>query len=490
MTTTTMTTTDAPTRVRRMTSSITLRLLGGYVLILALATGASILLEREVLLARLDRRIDAELTQEAQELRRLARGNDPETGRPFRGDVRAIFDVFLRRNIPSANETMITFVDGAPYLRSRRDPPLRLDRDERLAARWSRIETSERGRTQTAAGRVEYLAVPLLAGERSRGVFVVAIFRDREAAEVDAVIGVSTGASAGMLLVGALLAVGVARRIIGPVNLVTNAARNISESDLTRRIPVNGNDEIARLARTFNEMLDRLETAFLTQRRFVDDAGHELRTPITIVRGHLEVMGDDPAERRETIALVLDELDRMNRIVDELLVLAKAEQQDFLRSEVVDLEALTNEVLSKAQALADRRWRLESTGTGRIVGDRQRLTQALMQLAQNASQHTSEGDVILLGSSLEHGVARLWVTDTGPGIDPDDHERIFQRFARGRNGKRRSEGAGLGLSIVQAIAESHGGRVELWSRPGSGSTFTIVIPADPQENELREGVRI
>ena len=113
--------------------------------------------------------------------------------------------------------------------------------------------------------------------------------------------------------------------------MLADTARSISETDLTRRIPVSGRDEIAELARTFNAMLDRLEAAFATQRAFVSDASHELRTPITIVRGHLELLGDDPQERRETIALVTDELDRMSRFVDDLLLLAKAERDDFLR---------------------------------------------------------------------------------------------------------------------------------------------------------------
>ena len=116
-----------------------------------------------------------------------------------------------------------------------------------------------------------------------------------------------------------------------PAAALGDTARSISETDLSRRIPVTGNDEIAELARTFNAMLDRLERAFATQRAFVSDASHELRTPITIVRGHLELLGDDPEERRETVALVTDELDRMSRFVDDLLLLARAEREDFLR---------------------------------------------------------------------------------------------------------------------------------------------------------------
>jgi signal transduction histidine kinase len=281
-----------------------------------------------------------------------------------------------------------------------------------------------------------------------------------------------------VLLIASTLAWVVAGRVLAPLRLLADTARSISESDLTRRIPVTGRDEIAELARTFNAMLDRLEAAFASQRSFVSDASHELRTPITIVRGHLELLGDDPGERRETVALVTDELDRMSRFVDDLLVLAKAERDDFLRVADVELGALTDELLEKAQGLGQRDWRLESRGEAVIVADRQRLTQAMMGLAQNAVQHTDDGEPIWLGTDANHREVRLWVRDEGPGIAADDQERIFDRFARTSASRRRSEGAGLGLAIVRAIAEAHGGRVRLSSRPGAGASFVLVIPVD------------
>jgi signal transduction histidine kinase len=240
---------------------------------------------------------------------------------------------------------------------------------------------------------------------------------------------------------------------------VTRTAHQISETDLSRRIPVTGDDEVAELARTFNEMLDRLEAAFATQRRFLDDAGHDLRTPITIIRGQLELLPEEPSARDETIALCLDELDRMARIVNDLLTLAKAERPDFLRFEPIDLATLTEEVHAKASALGLRDWQLAGVGRGIIVGDRQRLTQAMMQLAQNAVQHTTSGARIELGSRLQRAEASLWVADAGEGIRPDELDRIFDRFARAQQ-RRASDGAGLGLSIVQAIVDAHHGRIE------------------------------
>jgi two-component system, OmpR family, sensor kinase len=270
----------------------------------------------------------------------------------------------------------------------------------------------------------------------------------------------------------------MAGRVFAPVRAISDTARDLSESDLSRRIQVpDADDEIAELAHTFNDMLDRLEGAFTTQRRFLDDAGHELRTPITIIRGHVELEGDDPADRRATRAVVLDELDRMGRIVDDLLVLARAEQPDFLRPEPVDLDLLTNDLFAKARALADRDWRLDVTGHGVVHADPQRLTQAVMNLVDNAVRHTGDGAVVEMGSALEHGEALLWVRDTGPGIPPEQQVHIFERFARARDGGRQAGTAGLGLAIVRSIARAHGGRVSLASHPGAGATFTIAIPA-------------
>jgi signal transduction histidine kinase len=227
-------------------------------------------------------------------------------------------------------------------------------------------------------------------------------------------------------------------------------------------------------------MLERLEEAFASQKAFISDAGHELRTPITIIRGHLDVMGDDPQDRRETLELVGDELDRMGRLVNDLLLLAKATRPDFLQPETVDLEDLTRELFTKASALAERDWRLAAIGTGRIVADRQRLTQALMNLSQNAVTHTHDGDAVELGSDLENGNVRLWVRDTGPGVPEHDQARIFERFVR-LDRSPSGEGTGLGLAITQAVAEAHGGRVELDSRPGDGARFTVTIPTEPPQ---------
>lgn len=457
------------------------RILGAFVVLLAFSTVLSTVALRQILLARADERIDEDLTQEVQEFRRLVQdGRDPRDGQPFGGDVAAIFDVFLTRNVPGEDEVVYTFLAGRPYRSSagRRPDALVVERIPRVGD----DAAGERGTVAGSAGDVRYLAVPVVVEGRRRGMFVATEAIAEERAEVTDAVQVAAGVSLGVLALASALAWLVAGRILAPLRDLRDTARAISESDLTRRIEVRGHDELAELGRTFNAMLDRLEEAFAVQRQFVSDAGHELRTPITIVRGHLELLGDDPEERRETVALVTDELDRMSRFVDDLLTLAKAERRDFLVYEDIDLDVLTEELLAKARALdGSRAWALEQIAPGRVRGDRQRLTQAAMNLARNAIEHTDPGDAIHIGSALGGGEARIWLRDSGPGVAAADRQRIFERFGRAGRSRRRSEGAGLGLPISRAIAEAHGGRIELVSEPGAGATFTIAIPTAEED---------
>jgi signal transduction histidine kinase len=318
--------------------------------------------------------------------------------------------------------------------------------------------------------------MPISGADGPSGTFVVAIFMDSQRSQVSDVV--RTGAIVyGSTFIGAsILAWFAAGRVLRPIRLLTNTARSITDDNWSERIPVHGDDEIAELTHTFNDMLDRLESAFATQRRFIDDAGHELRTPITIIRGHLELLDDDPVEREETMRLVMDELDRMARIVDDLLLLARAEQPDFLELRPLDVGELTEEVVAKAGALAPRAWRVGETAHIVMMGDRQRLTQALMNLARNAAEHTDHGTSIVVGSRAAGNTVRLWVQDAGTGIPLSEQAAIFDRFARGRASSQRQGSAGLGLAIVKAIIDAHGGRVELESAAGQGSTFTLVLP--------------
>ncbi|HEV2874023.1 MAG TPA: ATP-binding protein [Thermoleophilaceae bacterium] len=471
---------DGEPKRRRFFSSARARILASYLILLLFSTAVATIVLREVLLARAGERVDDALVQEIEEFRNLAGGRNPKTAQPFGDDVRAIFDTFLDRNVPAEAEAFYTYVGGvaydqnfAPSFVERRLPQI-----EALAA----TSTPRRGEFELEdETRFRYVAVPVSdRGGDPRGVFAVVIDLSDELDEVNEALQIAVGVNIGVLILASMLAWVIAGRVLQPLRLLRDTARSISETDLTQRIPVEGDDELADLARTFNEMLDRLEEAFASQKSFISDAGHELRTPITIIRGHLDVMGDDPEERRETLDLVRDELDRMTRLVNDLLLLAKAPRPDFLQPETVDLDDLTRELFAKASALAQRDWRLSSVGSGRIVADRQRITQAVMNLSQNAVTHTMNGDAVELGSELRNGRVRLWVKDTGPGVPEHEHIRIFERFVR-LDRAPAGEGAGLGLAITQAVAEAHGGRVELDSRPGAGARFTVIIPTEPPQ---------
>jgi two-component system, OmpR family, sensor kinase len=461
----------------RKSASVRVRILGWYVVLLGVSLIAALFLQRTFLLAEAESDADDALDQEVMELQALVGGVDPATGEPFGGDVSAIFDTFLSRNAPLEGEGLVTFVNGSIY---KTDTTGRLIARVEETGRWGALVVSERGVLEDPGlGTVKYLAVPIGVGEVESGVFVVSVITESRLAAADNAIRIGAIVYGSIFLLASALAWIVAGRILRPLIDLTDTALSITDTDISQRIEIEGDDEIAELGRTFNSMLDRLDEAFAAQRRFVDDAGHELRTPITIIRGNLEVMGDDPAEREETIELVTDELDRMSRIVDDLLDLAKAEQPDFVQLAPMDLGEFTNDLVAKAVALDERQFVVESVDHVVVEADRHRLNQAMMNLIRNAAEHSPAGTEVRIGSRLDwRGRVHLWVRDRGEPIPLGDRERIFDRFARVDTERRKTEGAGLGLAIVAAIAQAHGGQVSLEPHHSGGNLFAIVFPSN------------
>jgi signal transduction histidine kinase len=468
-----------PDRAKRRTPSARTRILGWYMVLLAVSLVAALFVQRAFLLAQVSAEIDESLDQEAAELEQLAQGTNPATGELFGDDAAAVFDLFLSRNVPLLGEAIVTLVDGQPYKSDVSGAELaRSD----LVDEWAAVTDPVRRQVDLPSGPLRYVAVPVTYEGEVEGVFVVSIDVRRQFERVESGVRLAAIVYGSILLLASALAWVAAGGVLRPIRDLNDAARNISETDLSRRIPVEGNDELAGVSRTFNSMLDRLEEAFSVQRRFVDDAGHELRTPITVIRGNLEVMGDDPEERAVTVRLVTDELDRMSRIVDDLLLLANAEQPDFIQPHPLDLAEFIGEMAAKAAAFGGRVVTVDERAHAVITADRQRLVQAVLNLIRNAVEHTPADTPISVGSRLTDGFAQIWVTDRGPGISTDDQERLFERFARGVNGRRVAGGAGLGLAIVKAIAEGHGGRVEVASIVGVGTTFTVAVPTEDPPN--------
>jgi two-component system OmpR family sensor kinase len=277
----------------------------------------------------------------------------------------------------------------------------------------------------------------------------------------------------------------LAAKAMQPVDRMTKAAHEIGgAAELTQRVPVpKERDEIGRLALTFNQMLGRLQQAFEAQRQFLADASHELRSPLTAVRANVEALrrGTDtePAERDETLRIVEREVDRMGRLVDDLLTLARADAGQEPGRARLSLDALLLEVYHQQRPLAGRvRLSLGEFEPVEIDGDADRLKQLLLNLVDNALRHTPAGGTVTL--DLIHGEreAIIRVRDTGPGISAEHLPRIFERFYRIDSARSREMGGtGLGLAISQEIAEAHGGRIEVESTVGVGTTFTVVLPS-------------
>ena len=468
-----------------------LRLMALYVLLLAVGGVVASVALREALVIQLEDRVQEQLTQEVFELQRLLeQGRDPRTGRPFGSDLRAVFDLYVERNVPNEGEGFAFFVEGRPHRMVLSRYPLRRLPLDKLRE-WRELSRSRAagreplsGTYETALGQAHYTALPTRS-DRTLGAFVVTLLPAQELGEVEDLQRTGLAITLGVVLLASVIGWFAARRVLEPLALITGTARSISRSDLRRRVPVLGTHEGAEMAESFNAMLDRLEAVFESQRKFLRDASHELRAPLTISIGQLDVLSDDPIERRRTVELVIDELQRAADIVHELRVLAESELPDFVRPEPVDLGTLSQELVDKASALGARNWALRETGEGMILADRYRLTEAVMNMAENAVRHTGEGDLIALGTSAGGGEVRLWVQDSGPGVAHADRQRIFEPFERGRHATRRYRGGGLGLAIVRAISEAHGGRVELDSEPGEGATFTIVLPHRDPSGEPR-----
>jgi len=286
----------------------------------------------------------------------------------------------------------------------------------------------------------------------------------------------------------------VAGHVIAPIQRITDVAREIQATDLSRRIELQGpDDELKQLADTFDDMIARLDAAFEAQQRFVADASHELRNPLAVIRTNVDVVLKDPAatddELRQTATVVKRASDRMARLVDDLLVVAR-QQTPRMRSELVDLAGVMWEETDEFAAPAKRKrvaLELEAAPGLAVEGDRDALKRAVANLLENAIRHAPEDGTVQITSGREGRWAWIAVTDDGPGVPPEHQEHVFDRFFRLDKGRARAEGGnGLGLAIVREIARSHGGEVQLRSEPGLGATFVIWLPRSRAAGE-RDG---
>ncbi|MGZ8804643.1 MAG: sensor histidine kinase [Microbacterium sp.] len=401
----------------------------------------------------------------------------------------ATVEDFLRaavaRLVPARNEAAVAVIDGQARFRPATLSGFDISDNQQLidraVAETDREGAEVIGTAVTDQGSLRYIAIPVsMEDDPQSGIYVRAIDLEAELSPVTAAI--TTYSIAAIIVLGAIGFVGwfVAGRLLSPIRDLRDAADAITLGDMSPRLAPQGNDDISDLTRTVNSMLDRLEGSVDVQRQLLDDVRHELKTPITIVRGHLEMMNPgDASDVATTRQIGIAELDRMTRLVDDIDLLATVEGDGFTMSDV-DLAALTARIGELVAVIPGHAWSIETVADGSFIGDSDRLLQAWLQLADNAAKYTPEGTAIQLGSAVDATGAQLWVRDHGPGIPPASRHRIFRRFDRA-HGKRSVGGSGLGLAIVDAIAKGHGGQCAVTDTPGGGATFTIHLPRPTAE---------
>lgn len=464
----------ADSSLARWRPSARLRILGWAVLTLAAALAVSTAATHSMLTSRLDNQVQNELTHEADEFRALettpasASGTGP-------GSVSTLLRTAVDRAVPEGSIAFYGIVNGQLQVRSSATPPADLTTDRALLATWSQTTRTALGSGSTAAGLIRYVAIPARRqGDSSRGVFVAVVFIAPDQADVNEVAALQIEVGLAALGLAALLAWLIAGRILRPVRDATGLARRITDADLADRIPVRGHDEISELAATFNRMLDRLQASTTAQRAFLADAGHELRTPITIVQGNLDTLVTTDPDDLETLAIATDEMQRMARMVNDLLMLARSEHADFLCLADIDAQALGIDLAAKLASLSPRPMTTSLNAHGTWLLDRDRIAQAVLELGANALNHTPPGGPLHLSTqNSTEGTLSISLADRGPGVPEVEQQRIFDRFTR--VDRRRTHGTGLGLSIVSAIAHAHDGTITATNRPGGGALFELTI---------------
>ncbi len=331
--------------------------------------------------------------------------------------------------------------------------------------------------------RVRVLARPVKSNGQVIGVVLVGQSLqtiDATIRRMQQLLGVAAAAAVVAAVVGGWW---LTARALGPIADVNRVARRIaSTGHFEQRIAAPAaRDELGELTETFNEMLDRLEKTFRRQREFLADASHELRGPLMVIRGNLDLLKMElsDADRQDSAREAAEEVDRMSRLVSDLLFLAEVDAEKTMDHRPVALDQLVLEVLERARGLDGGAHELvvEQNDAVVVVGDHDRLLQMLWNLVSNALRYTPEGGRVTISSRSYRQVVELMVADTGIGIGPEHLPRIFERFYRVDRARSRSQNStGLGLAIVKQIAEAHGGQVRVRSQIGEGTAFTVALP--------------
>lgn len=425
---------------------------------------------------RILRQVDSLLEANLAAARHLV--ENPLEGEPWENAQDALAAV-VQRAAPDDNTGAVGVVDREPRL----VPGVPLDVDLLAAPGFVSHVVDEAASGEPVIGTYaedavvwRYLGMPISVGAGADGsvLFVIAYDVEAELAEINSAARVWVIASAVTLVVIAAAAGWVTTRLLRPLRQMRETAEKVSGQSMTERLPIVGRDDVSELAQTMNDMLDRLDEALESQRRLLSDVGHELKTPITIVRGYLEVVdADDPADVRDTRDLAVDELERMAQLVQDLAAAAALHGPSPVKPIQVDAADLVRQIVRKAQGIDGAT--VETGEVAEVVTslDPSRITQAMLQIAQNGVTHG--GGRMVVSSRTAGDRLELSVRDFGDGVADDAKPHVFDRFQRGADTADRA-GSGLGLNIVQVIARAHGGSVRVTDAPGGGALFTLSLP--------------
>ena len=323
------------------------------------------------------------------------------------------------------------------------------------------------------------LTVPIKSGARTVGML-------RVANPLTPVQQAQSSLRRAFLIVGALallvaiaVGIGLASLIAQPLRRMARVAAAVDAGDLSVRTgAIGGRGDVAVLSDAFDHMLARLERAFKRQRDFVSDASHELRTPLAVLRAQVELLDreTDDRTRHEGTVTLLRRLDELDRLVADMLTLASADVGQLIEPQLIDLHGYFEDLRRDLPLFGERDFQLQPVD-GTLDADPDRLTQVLRNLVRNAVAHTNRGDRVSVLAQARNGRLEVFVSDTGPGIPPEELERIFERFHRVDGSRCRDRGgSGLGLAIARAIVEAHGGSIHAESHPGNGAVFRIDLP--------------
>jgi two-component system, OmpR family, sensor kinase len=475
-------------RLTRPLRSLRFRIPATAVAVFAISLAVASLLAYELLLQDGRRDIDVVIAREQERFEvsmnaLLAEARGGEESLSDEEALRSAVRRYLQLNPSTASYwTIVTFADGS-RLAAANGPP-ELEPLYRAGALPSG-ELNVRETIETDAGDVRTSTVPIVLGdEQAATLQIVSPLAPVAAEAADAAWLVAAAAGLSLLLGGILLTASLWRSLT-PLGALAAAARATELRSVGDRVEVpDTDDEVGLLAAEFNTMLDRLDEAAAAQDTFMASIGHELRTPITIARGHLEVLQtldrDDPAAVGETVAIVQDELTRMGRLVDDLMAIARADMDDFVRPREVELVGWFEELeLRLAGTDVGPQVRILPPPPVLVRADPDRLAQAVLNLVTNAHVHTPPGTTVEVTATCEDDHLALAVSDDGPGIPAEIRDRLFEPFVRAGEAPTST---GLGLSVVRAVAEAHGGEVIATSGE-AGSRIELRLPWSPAPDE-------